>query len=168
MITTTIPQDHLYTAESLAALDRQIEDARVRLQDALGAMGENMDGGNTWHDNAFFEEATTRVDQWTNQLGWLLQLRALAKVVDNLQSCGAVGVGSQVRIRVDFGSGVVEDQLIVISGHFTIGRSDDESAIKVSSSAPLGVALLSKQAGDEFTYVTPSGKTVAGLVLDVM
>ncbi len=156
---------HHYTQEALDRLDDRIVEAEKKLGEALLSMGSGAEAdNNTWHDNPAFEQAKTDVDQATGQLAKLRELRRNAIVVERTNSAN-VEVGS----TVTFVDADGDELTVAIGGHF-VARTEhrSEDVMEISTSSPIGAALLHRQEGDEVQYVTPSGKQHSVTILEVM
>lgn len=155
---------HHYTQDALNRLDGRIVEAEKRLDEALLSMGSGAEAdNNTWHDNPAFEQAKTDVDQATGHLAKLRELRLTAVVVEPTDSA-TVEVGSTVTIKYSDG-----DQLTVaIGGHFVArGAEASDDVMEISTSSPIGSALLHRHQGDEVQYSAPNGKLYSATITEV-
>lgn len=154
-----------YTQEALDSLDDQIVIAERRLSDALLSMGSGADAdNNTWHDNPAFEQAKLDVDQARKQLTDLKNLRENAVVVEKTNS-GVIEVGSTALIQL----GEAEPIRVHIGGHFVVRNAKGtDDVLVVSTSAPLGAALLNHKAGDIVTYFSPNNREMVATVIELV
>lgn len=155
---------HHYTQDALDRLDTRILEAEEKLKEALLSMGSGAEAdNNTWHDNPAFEQAKTDVDQATGHLSKLRELRRNATVVERTDTKG-VEVGSTVTFENSDG----EQLIVAIGGHF-VARSahKDQEVMEISTSSPIGAALLYQHPGDEVKYTTPNGKQHSVTILEV-
>lgn len=158
--------DQNYTQKALSSLDEQIVTAEERLSEAMLGMGSGADAdNNTWHDNPAFEQAKLDVDQARIQLNRLRELRKNAQVVE-LTDSGKVEVGSTVVIKFADDD---EPMRVYIGGHYVVRKPSDESAaMEVSTSAPLGAALLHHTPGETVAYFSPNGTKMEVFILELV
>lgn len=158
--------DQHYTQRALRSLDDQIVKAEERLSEAMLGMGSGADAdNNTWHDNPAFEQAKMDVDQARNELSRLRKLRKDAQVVEVTNS-GVVEVGSTVVIKFADDD---EPMRVSIGGHYVVRKPGEETeAMEVSTSSPLGAALLNRKPGEMATYLSPSGSRMEVSILELV
>ena len=155
---------HHYTQDALNRLDERIANAEERLNEALLSMGSGAEAdNNTWHDNPAFEQAKNDVDQASGNLARLRELRRAAVVVESTNST-TVEVGSTVTIVYSDG-----DQLTVtIGGRFEArGAEESGDTMEISTSSPIGSAILNRRLGDEVQYSAPNGKRYSATITEV-
>ena len=152
-----------YTSKTYARLEEQIEEAQAAYDAAMLSMGSDAaDGNNTWHDNPAFEEAKNRVDQTRNEVARLKRLRDDAVVVETVHS-GSVEVGSTVTIQI----GDDTPFKVFVGGHYVPRGGSTDEVTEVSTSSPIGAAILGHIPGDIIDYSTPSGGRKQVTVIDV-
>ena len=101
-------------------------------------------GGNVWHDNFAFEQASRDEAMLSKQLHDMRQLLRGATIVDPPIDPDRVVLGCKVEIEID---GAARKQ-VVVGGYL---ESDPDRGI-VSYDSPLGKALLGSRPGDVRTY----------------
>jgi len=117
----------------------ELELARVR-QDK----GEAAYGGDTWHDNFAFEEASRQEDILQRQIYELKSRLTKAQLVDKQPESHSVQIGS--RVEIEFDDGDVSSYLIQDS------ISANPSKGIISYNSPIGSAVLNAQVGDIREY----------------
>lgn len=118
----------------------------------------------TWHDNSAFDQAQEEVRNLTSYIANLQsQLRGATVVAAN--TSGEVGIGSVVDVTYQDG----ENETILLDGRAVHGdaNSQAESITRVSTSSPIGSALLGRHAGETVTYSIPSGTKLSLQVIKV-
>jgi transcription elongation factor GreA len=155
-----------YTQKALDSLDEQIVNAEARLSEAMLSMGSGAGAdNNTWHDNPAFDQAKADVDQARNLLNRLRSFRDGALLVETANS-DVVDVGSTVVIKFTNGD---EPKKVYIAGHHVFQKSsEDKGTIEVSTSAPLGAALLHHKVGDIVAYDAPNHKRIEVSILELV
>lgn len=154
-----------FTPAALAALDAQIVAAEEDLAAAQLSMGSSAeDGNNTWHDNPAFDQAKQDVDRAEAELRRLRGLRRDAVVVEATES-GLVEVGSTVVIKFTNDD---EPMTIFMAGPYaTSSVQTEKDVMAMSTTAPLGAALLGHATNDVVSYVAPNGKTMEVTILEL-
>ncbi len=145
------PEEHAgaLTRDGAARLQAELEEltkgrrpgviARIRAAKELGDLKENADYSSAREEQSFLEGRIQAIEA---------RLRT-AVIVDAPGAGARIGLGSVVRIETD---GETIDYTIV-------GTSDsDVSAGRISSSSPVGRALLGRATGDEVVIKTPAGE----------
>ncbi|HTK39785.1 MAG TPA: GreA/GreB family elongation factor [Patescibacteria group bacterium] len=152
-----------YTRAAHERLERQVEELERLHIEAQGRLGEAAESdSNTWHDNFAFEQATRDID--TSKQRWLKAKRLLeVAVIVEKPTDGSVGIGSDIVYRF---VGDDETETAHLAGEQAIREEDDEVP-QVSTSSPIGKALLGAKAGETVTYTGPNGKKFAVEVLEV-
>jgi len=102
-------------------------------------------------ENAEYQAAKERQRYLEARIGMLKQRVAQLSLV-NLAKVpqGKVGLGSEVHVREDTGELIVYNIVMPEDADATHGR--------ISTSSPIGRALLNKEPGDEVMVTTPTGK----------
>ena len=150
-----------YTQEAYDDLLASVSQCKESLAAAKMRMGKTAQE-DTWHDNAAFDQAQEDVRSLTAQLRNLEHQLAGAKVVSRSAST-VIGVGSVVRVMYD---DYADDQeTLTLDGRAISNAPGDMT--HVSTSSPIGAALLGRQVGDLVTYIVPSGQTCSLRVLEV-
>ncbi len=102
-------------------------------------------------ENAEYQAAKERQRYLEARIGMLKKRVAELSLV-NLDKVpkDRVGLGSEVHVREDTGEAIVYKLVMPEEADATHGR--------ISTSSPIGRALLNKEPGDEVTVTTPNGK----------
>lgn len=150
MAKTTSTNQIELTKEGLAELQEELRELEeIKLPEAIdrvalarehGDLSENAEYHSARDDKELIE---TRIDQ-------IKAVLEKAVVVKNTRSSQHVGIGSVVVIQKKGGK---TKQTITIVGEFEA----DPAVGKVSSSSPLGKALLKKKVGDSIKVEAPVG-----------
>ena len=136
--------------DEIAALEREL---KVELPKEIQRARELGD----LRENAEYKAAKDRQDILNARIAMLKRRVAEISLV-NLDRIpkGRAGFGSTVHLRDENGDAVVY-QLVMPE------ESDAEKGM-ISTSSPIGRAILNKEEGDEIKVVTPSGRREFGLV----
>lgn len=140
----------------METLEAQLAEARLSLGGAAEA------DSNTWHDNAAFDEANRAIRDLENRVLSVKNRLADAVVVPGA-SDGTVDVGSLVTYRF---VGDDEQMTVEVAGAHAVRSVDDEVA-QVSTTSPLGAAIMGKVAGAVVAYRGPTGRTFKVKILMV-
>lgn len=154
----------LYTPKSLEALDRAIVEAEAAHTAALLSMGSAADAdNNTWHDNAAFDYAKQEVERTRIKLRELKSLREDAVLKEGASS-DLIEVGSSAIIQL------ADDELmrVHIAGHQVMGRDGESGIFDLSTTSPLGAALLGLRVDESAEYSTPSGRKMQVRVVEIL
>ena len=146
-----------FTQEAYDDLVKSIEKCKESLQQATLRMGITAQE-DTWHDNSAFDQAQEEVRNLTSHLANLQgQLRGATVVVAS--TSGEIGVGSMIDVTYQDG----EEEVILLDGRTVHGNTNGqaESATRVSTSSPIGSALLGCREGETVTYTVPNGTTLS-------
>lgn len=154
-----------YTPSALAALDEKITKLEADLAAAHKGLGESAESdSNTWHDNAAFDESQRLIRRLEGELAKHRKMRRNAVVVQP-KSNGKVQVGSTVDLLDETHN---EAMTVFIAGHQVFRRdSSDKSVMEISTSSPLGAAVMGRKAGDTVSYSTPSNKKISIKIVSV-
>ncbi len=102
-------------------------------------------------ENAEYQAAQERQRYLEARIGMLKKRVAELSLVNlNKVPRGKVGLGSEVHVREDNGESLVY--------RLVMPEDADASHGRISTSSPIGRALLNKEPGDEVTVTTPNGK----------
>jgi transcription elongation factor GreA len=155
-----------YTPQGLQALDAQITDAEADLAAAQLSLGASAEAdNNTWHDNPAFEQAKADIDRAQQELRRLKNLRKNAEIVEPTNS-GLVEVGTTVTVQF---TGEDEPMVFLLAGAYaTSDVKTEEGVMAISTSAPVGQALIGHGKGDVVTYLAPSGKEMELTIISVV
>lgn len=154
-----------YTPEALAALDADIEVAQERHIKAMYAMGSDESSHESWHDNPAFEQAKQDEDMARTHLSKLRALRRDAVVIERDGASTLVEVGSTIRVLVD---GEDEPMIIYMAGHFVGAHEGDDGKFMMSTTSPMGKALIGKPEGEHVTYTSGTGRVVGATILELV
>jgi len=154
-----------YTPEALAALDADIEVAQERHTKAMYAMGSDESSHESWHDNPAFEQAKQDEDMARTHLAKLRALRRDAIVVERDGASTLVEVGSTIRVLID---GEDEPMIIHMAGHFVGVREGDDGTFMMSTTSPMGKALMGKSESEHVTYTSGTGKALGATILELV
>jgi len=154
-----------YTPEALVALDANIEVAQKRHARAMYAMGSDESSHESWHDNPAFEQAKQDEDMARTHLANLRVLRRNAIVVKRDTASTVVEVGSTVRVLID---GEDEPMTIHMAGHFFGSRESEDGMFMMSTTSPIGKALMGKTEGEHITYTSGTDKALGATVLELV
>lgn len=154
-----------YTLKALTALDEQIVTAEERLNAAMLSMGSGASAdNNTWHDNPAFEQAKMDVEQARVELNRLRDLRRDAEVVESTNS-DEIEVGSMAVIQF---TNDTRSMKILIGGHYVVRNALDKDVMEISTTSPLGAALLRRKAGETVSYLAPNGNRMEVSILELV
>ncbi len=137
----------LMTADGLAKLQRDLEEARARRPEAAERMKEAAQPGDI-EDNPEFEQAKEEVAQLDARIYELEEMIGRAQIIE--EHHGAVAEpGSTIEVEdVDGG---------VETWHLVGAVESDPASGRISVESPVGRALLGKRKGDRVTVNAPSG-----------
>lgn len=141
----------LITAEGHAKIQADIADLQERLRKVRADKAEAVsETANAWHDNASYEIAQTEEHLLLQRIADLEGLLKRSTLVDpELASGDQVRLGSRVEIAFD------EDDTMIVTIR-GVGETNLNAGI-ISSSSPLGSAILGAREGDERRF-SPGGK----------
>jgi transcription elongation factor GreA len=139
------------TAEGLEELKAELDElvnvklpaaiARVAKAREYGDLAENSEYHSARDDQALLETRISEIEE----------VIARAKVVSQTKSHTAVGMGTVVTVAI---KGAKKQKTFTIVGEFEA----DPAESKISSTSPLGKALLGKKKGDVVTVNAPAGE----------
>ena len=152
-----------YTQEAYDDLVKSIDTCKESLAAATLRMGITAQE-DTWHDNAAFDQAQEEVRNLTSHLANLREHLRGASVV-SVATSGEIGIGSVVDVTYEDG----ESEVILLDGRAVHGDASGqvENVTRVSTSSPIGSALLGRHAGETVTYSIPNGTTLSLKVVKV-
>lgn len=151
-----------YTQEAFDDLQKSIKTVTESLAEARLRMGASAQA-DTWHDNAAFDQASEDVRNLQAQLAQLTKARNDAEVVEQSDS-GTIGIGSKVTVKYDDGD---IETLIVDGRSMNVISDGDNEVMRVSTSSPVGAALIGRHAGDAVSYAVPNGGTMTLDIVEV-
>lgn len=135
------------TADGLAKLQRDLEEARARRPEAAERMKEAAQPGDI-EDNPEFEQAKEEVAQLDARIYELEEMIGRAQIIE--EHHGAVAEPGST-IEVEDADGGSE------TWHLVGAVESDPASGRISVESPVGRALLGKRKGDRVTVNAPSG-----------
>lgn len=131
----------LLTAESKAELEKRLEDLKGRGRAEMAAKIEEARSFGDLSENAEYDLARDEQAKMEREISDLETMLHNAVVIENVRT-DSVGVGSTVSFAMD-DKEYLEYQIV--------GSQDSDPVNKkISNDSPIGKALLSHKAGDEF------------------
>ena len=138
-------------ANILKQLEDEIQDLERQLKTELPKEIKRARELGDLSENAEYQAAKERQRYVEARIGMLKKrVRELALVNLDKVPHDKVGLGSEVHLREDNGDKIV----------YKLGMPEEADAAsgRISTSSPIGRALLNKEPGDEVTVTTPNGK----------
>lgn len=157
-----------YTKQALAKLDEAIEEAESRFSAAMLSMGDDSGSSETWHDNPIFDQAKHDVAMTSYALSRLRDIRAQAKEIEANEHVDTIRVGSTVKVEIIDSADEVEVATYHIAGGYVAARELNDDVFDLSTSSPLGSALIGKRQGDTIAYKLPNGRTQEAVILSII
>ena len=133
-----------WTKEGFEEAKRRLAQFEEKLAEAQKEKGEAAYGGDTWHDNFAFEEASRQEDMLQRSIFELKARMAKAQLVETPKNSTVVQIGSKVEIQ--FGDGSVELYTLLDS------VSANPSKGIISYNSPLGSAIIGSKLGEEKNF----------------
>lgn len=145
------------TQENYEDLLQQKLRLETELAEATKALGEAADAdNNTWHDNPAFDAANETIRRLMAQIADVKAKIDKVRIVEAPSVGDVIGVGTKATIRINSGEPFdVEIVGVVIPGAETR---------QVSTSSPLGRALLESREGGVIAYDAPAGRMSAEVI----
>lgn len=138
-------------ANILKQIEAEIQDLERQLKSELPKEIKRARELGDLSENAEYQAAKERQRYVEARIGMLKKrVRELALVNLDRVPHDKVGLGSEVQLLEDNGEKVVFKLVMPEEADATAGR--------ISTSSPIGRALLNKEPGDEVTVTTPNGK----------
>lgn len=136
------PEGHAKITEEWHALRSEREEMKIQVQIAA-AEGDRS-------ENAAYTYGKMRLRQIDRRLRELDRILDKAKVVERVSDDGSIRFGARVRLQNMANQKIVE---------YTLVGSAEANAVegKISTSSPLGAALIGKFVGDQVQIQTPRG-----------
>lgn len=148
---TTPVQPIELTKDGLADLQQELANLKtVKLPSVIDRVSKARDHGDL-SENSEYHDARAEQDLIEARIDEIEVVLAKAVVVKETRSTVKVGIGSKVLIKALKGK---KSMTIQIAGEF----EGDPKNNKVSSTSPIGKALINKKKGDTVTVKAPGGE----------
>jgi transcription elongation factor GreA len=149
---TTPVQPIELTKEGLADLQNEVEQLKkVKLPSVIDRVAKAREHGDL-SENSEYHDARAEQDLIEARIDEIELVLAKAVIVKVTRSTAKVGIGSSVTIKATSGK---KEMTVHIAGEF----ESDPKSHKVSSTSPIGKALMNKKKGDKVTVKAPGGET---------
>ena len=110
-------------------------------------------------ENSEYDDAKDEQAQNENRISILRQQLANSVLIDSPKKSNRIGIGHVVTLEDANGNERV---------YTLVGTAEaDPKAGKISNESPLGKALLNHKKGDDVSFLSPTGKTIHYVVLNV-
>jgi|SRR3989338_1045122 len=132
---------NLMTLATKQRLEKELQESKLKLANALKEIGEAAGNASDWHDNAAFDQANVDHDvnaSWTRSL--VAKLRN-TQIIKPRQETDKIDLGNKVVILYE---GAIEPETYTLLG-------GDDSGTKrgwISHTTPLGSMLLGRSEGE--------------------
>ncbi len=148
-------------------LNNKLEEGRIANQQAAHDMGDAVESGNVWHDNAAYDEVRDRMKLIDNTYGPLSDA-LIHSEVENYPEIDAeqIALGSLVRIRDTFSPNAYDALIVGIASlnphkyqQAWENENNEEELTVVGVEASLGKALIGGKVGDIITVTNANGSS---------